>query len=75
MIYITSLSGMKNAVMMSVLKGSSSEMTVKNIADIALLLSECKNVESAEVPTAVNDYCKTDCEFWYKRYIPRFTIN
>ena len=58
MIYITSLSGTKNAVMMSVLKGSSSDMTVENIADIALLLSECKNVESAEVPSAVNDLAR-----------------
>ena len=58
MVYITASSGIKTAMMMSVLKGSSSDMTVENIADIALLLSECKNVESAEVPTAMNDLAR-----------------
>ena len=58
MVFITASSGMKTAVMMSVLKGSTSDMLIENTADIALLLSECKNVESAEVPKDVNNLAR-----------------
>ena len=58
MVFVTASSGMKTAIMMSVLKGPAREMTMENCADIALLLSECKNVESAEVPTAMNDLAR-----------------
>ena len=42
-----------SSLIMKLLKGKSNEMSVENLADVALILSECKDVYSAEVPSAV----------------------
>ena len=43
-----------SGIIMSILKGKSEEVTVENMADMALILSECKDIYSAEVPLAIN---------------------
>ena len=45
-------------VLIGILKGSSQETNAKHNADMALILSECKNVYSAEVPTAISNLDK-----------------
>ena len=55
---VTASSGMRSMLVMGILKGSSSETSANHSADMALILSECKNVCSAEVPTAINSLAK-----------------
>ena len=47
-----------SGLVMKLLKGDSKEMSMENLADVALILSECKDVYSAEVPLAVSSLAK-----------------
>ena len=46
-------SGFWSGIIMSMLKGGSDDMSTENLADMASILSECKDVYSAEVPLAI----------------------
>ena len=46
------------SLIMAILKVKSNEMSVENLADVALILSECKDVYSADVPVAVSSLAR-----------------
>ncbi|KAK3592024.1 hypothetical protein CHS0354_031535 [Potamilus streckersoni] len=52
-------SGIWGQVVMGIVSGGKPEWTVDNYADVALLLSKCGGVYSAEVPTAMQDLAKS----------------
>ena len=41
-------------VIMAILKGDAKELSLENLADLALILSDCKDVISAEVPSIIS---------------------
>ena len=45
-------------IIMKILKGNAMDINEEHMADMALILSECKNVISAEVPCFVHDLAK-----------------
>ena len=53
-VHQASESSLWSGVIMGILKGESKDMNTDNLADLALILSMCKDVYSAEVPTAIN---------------------
>ena len=55
---MTVINGRWPVLMISILKGSNKDMSAENYADLALLLSECKDVYSANVPVAINNLAK-----------------
>ena len=57
-LYKTSESSLWSGFIMAMLKGTSKDMTIENLADLALLLSQCNDVYSAEVPTTLNSLAK-----------------
>ena len=58
--YIFMLSGSTGAyaALMLILKGKGNKVTVEHLADITLILAECNDVISAEVPRFINDLAK-----------------
>ena len=52
-IYKAGRSGAWSGIIMAILKGNSMENSLENLSDMALILSQCKDVYSAEVPIAV----------------------
>ncbi|KAL8583173.1 hypothetical protein ACOMHN_046557 [Nucella lapillus] len=54
----SSKSGSWNSILLNIIKGSSGECTAEHFGDIALLLSQCQDVFSAEVPSAIQDLAK-----------------
>ena len=61
-IYKAGQSAMWSGIIMSLLKGKSEEVTVDTMADMALILSECKDICSAGVPIAINNLAKRIAE-------------
>ncbi|KAL3866318.1 hypothetical protein ACJMK2_043625 [Sinanodonta woodiana] len=57
-VYQNVQSGIGSAILMSVLCGKSDKITLDVSADLASLLSGCKNVYSADVPAALADLAK-----------------
>ncbi|MEW8547442.1 MAG: PEP/pyruvate-binding domain-containing protein, partial [Candidatus Thiodiazotropha sp.] len=57
-LYKSGLSGTWSSIIMAMLKGESRDLSTDNLADLASILSECKNVYSAEVPQAIKRLAK-----------------
>ena len=55
-------SGKWSGIIMSILKGKSEDITAETMADMATILSECKDIHSAEVPVAINSLAKQIAE-------------
>ncbi|KAL3832030.1 hypothetical protein ACJMK2_023710, partial [Sinanodonta woodiana] len=72
-------SGVWGQVVMGIVSGGKHEWTVNNYADVALLLSKCGGVYSAEVPTAMqecvhlltSDECPQEVRQKYATFIER----
>lgn len=56
--YKAEQSSLWSSIIMSMLKGGSDEMSIDNLADMASILAECKDVHSAEVPMAIKRLAK-----------------
>lgn len=52
-------SGSWGGVVMAIVSGGKEAWTVDNYSDVALLLSQCSNVYSAEVPLAIKDIARS----------------
>ena len=57
---------MWSGIIMAMLKGNTKEMSVKSLADLALILSECTNVISAQVPKAIKNLARRIAESGFK---------
>ena len=57
-VYKSRQSSTWSGIVMAVLKGKSEDMSIENLADVASILSECKDVYSAEVPLAIKRLAK-----------------
>ena len=47
-------SGIWSGIIMAILKGDAKELSLKHLTDLALILSDCKNIISAEVPSIIS---------------------
>lgn len=54
----SSMSGLWSNIVIGILSKGKPEYSPENLADMALLLSQCEDVYSAEVPTAMQDLAK-----------------
>ncbi|XP_076449058.1 rifampicin phosphotransferase-like isoform X1 [Babylonia areolata] len=54
----SSKSGSWNLILLNIINSNLSECTAEHFGDIALLLSQCRDVFSAEVPSAIQDLAK-----------------
>ena len=55
-------SGSWAAILMSIMKGDSEDVSLEHLSDMALILSDCQNVVSAEIPEAIQDIAKQIAE-------------
>ena len=61
-IFKASESGIWAGIIMAILKGDAKDVSIENLADMALILSNCTNIISAEVPTAIKNLAKQIAE-------------
>ena len=65
-IFKASESSIWAGIIMAIFKGNAKDMSVENLADMALILSECTNVISAQVPVAIHNLAKQIAESDFK---------